>query len=319
MVNTNDGLQGRRPVHVPVMVREVIEFLDLQPGQTVIDGTVGAAGHSRVIIKRIEQNGTLIGLDRDPMMLKLAALALEESNVILRQASYNEISHVLNEIAQTENIDLHRKRASDAICAIKADRILLDLGLSSDQLADDSRGFSWNATGALDMRFDTSAAEPAWRLLETIDESELADVLWEFGEERHSRAIARRIVAQRKTHPIRTAADLVDAVANAIPQSPRRRSDKHPATRVFQALRIVVNDELKHLKQALETDLHDALTPDGRLVVLTFHSLEDRMIKQAFRGAKWQTLTPKPLTATANERRMNPRSRSAKLRAAIKR
>ena len=293
---------SRSARHQPVLLREVLDSLDLRSGLTVVDGTVGAGGHSRPILEQIGPQGRLIGLDRDPMMLTLAAQTVAAPNCDLIQASYADLPDVLRERDMTT-----------------VDRILLDLGLSSDQLADDARGFSFSATGPLDLRFDTRSGQPAWKVLEEISDHDLQDILERYGEERFSGRIARAIVSRQQTAPIRTAGDLAEVVAAAIPASARRTATKHPATRVFQALRIAVNTELEHLEHALNDSLHRTLKPGGRLVAVTFHSLEDRLVKTAFRDkSRWHNLTPKPITARAVERKMNPRSRTAKLRAAIR-
>ena len=289
-------------VHRPVLLREVIRTLELGPGLIVVDGTVGAGGHSREILKHITATGTLIGLDRDPMMLRFASEALPGPNVHLQNDSYRQLSEVLNGMGIS-----------------RVDRILLDLGLSSDQIADESRGFSFHSTGPLDLRFDASSGIPAWELLETIDEDALKSLLQNFGEERYSGSIARSIARCRTTRHIRTAGDLVHAVEAALPVSARKSGGTHPATRVFQALRIAVNDELGQLETALDRTTHESLAPGGVAAVITFHSGEDKLVKQAFRRTdRWQNLTPKPLTPSAVEKRMNPRCRTAKLRAARK-
>jgi 16S rRNA (cytosine1402-N4)-methyltransferase len=289
-------------VHRPVLVHEVIQYLDLRPDHVVIDGTVGAGGHSRVLLDRLGPSGKLIGLDRDPMMLQWAAKNLADPRCTLKQASYAQLPEILDDLG----ID-------------KVDRVLLDLGLASDHLADTSRGFSFQAGGPLDMRFDSSNGVPASQLLATLDESELASLLFKYGEERHSRAIARAIVKRRGEQPLQTVADLLDVVSKSIPGGSRRHFETHPATRVFQALRIAVNHELDHLTQALTTALPDRLQAGGRAVIITFHSLEDRLVKDAFREDQtWQNLTPKPITARPAEVRMNPRCRTAKLRAAVR-
>lgn len=289
-------------VHRPVLVREVLDYLDLKPGLVVVDGTVGGGGHGQLILQRIGPQGTLIGLDRDPQMLRRAAAVLSGGNCSLHQASYAQLDAVL------ARLDIPA-----------VDRILVDLGLSSDQLADESRGFGFEAGGPLDLRFDTSQGEPAWQLLERLSAEELEGLLREYGEERFSRQIAREVAARRTDRPVRTARDLAEAVAAAVPASFRDSARKHPATRVFQALRIAVNDELGHLARALQTTFWTCLRPGGRLVVLTFHSLEDRLVKVAFRDqSRWQNLTPKPQCPSPAEQRLNPRSRSAKLRAALR-
>ncbi len=289
-------------IHKPVLLREVIRFLDLQPGLIVVDGTVGGGGHSRHILEHIGPEGKLIGLDRDPMMLRRAEGALTSSNCSLHQTSYADLPQLLEQLGIGT-----------------VDRILLDLGLSSDQLADETRGFGFKSGGLLDLRFDMHECQPAWMLIEQLDEEQLADLLHRYGEERFSDRIARMLIERRRTHPIRTSRDLVEAVREAVPQAAQQRARRHPATRVFQALRIAVNEELRHLETALRETLPPALTRGGRLVVISFHSLEDRLVKTEFRAEnRWQNLTPKPITPRPVEQKVNPRSRTAKLRAAKK-
>jgi 16S rRNA (cytosine1402-N4)-methyltransferase len=284
-------------VHVPVMVREVLQQLALEPGQTVVDGTVGGGGHSQKILEAIGPTGRLIGLDRDATMLNLARTVLSAPNVTLIQNSYSQLRSVL-----------------DPLGIERVDRIFVDLGLSSDQLADDARGFSFDASGPLDLRFNTDEGRPAWKLLAERDEAALQTMLAELGEEPHSRRIAAAIVGQRARQPIRTARDLADLV---IQVAGGERRERHPATRTFQALRIAVNRELDHIQQALAATFPVCLRVGGLLAVITFHSLEDRLVKDAFRDrSTWETLTPKPMEPTPAEVRFNPRSRSAKLRVA---
>ena len=213
-------------------------------------------------------------------------------------ASYHELAQVL---AQLE------------ISAI--DGILLDLGLSSDQLADSQRGFSFDSTGPLDLRFDPTAGEPTWQWLERLTATQLADLIFKYGEERHSRRIARNIVEEQSKTPIRTAAQLAEIVRRSVPgPSAKQRID--PATRTFQALRIAVNDELGALQRALE-EIPNCLAAGGRAAVISFHSLEDRLVKEAFRDdPRYEVLTRKPLRPTETEIERNPRSRSAKMRVA---
>lgn len=297
----------KRPVHIPVLLREVMEQLDLSPGLVVVDGTVGAGGHSQHILKQIGTTGTLIGLDRDEMMLgfareKLGVETLPDGQCFLRQASYAELPAVLEEL-QIPSVD----------------RVLLDLGLSSDQLSDETRGFGFETPGDLDLRFDTRQGIPAWQLLETLSEAELVEIMEVYGEERFSQRIASQLVQQRKTNPVRTAADLIEAVQAALPAKALATSRKNPATRVFQALRIAANQELEQLETMLDAVLPQALKPGGRAAIISFHSLEDRMVKQAFKGRdQWKNLTAKPITATQAEQRVNPRCRTAKLRVAVK-
>ncbi len=286
-------------VHLPVLVREVLQALQPQPGQVIVDGTVGGGGHSREILSRIGKTGTLIGLDRDPMMLKFAAQKVAGDNVHLVHASYAQLPKVLDELG---------------IAAV--DGILLDLGLSSDQLADRQRGFGFAADGPLDLRFDVTQGEPAWQLLERIDEQELAQLLTDYGEERFAAEIAARIVAARRSEAIRTAQDLTEVVATAINSKRGGRGERNPATRVFQALRIAVNEELGQLEVFLKSHLVNLLQTGGRAAIISFHSLEDRLVKNAFRDKhRFRVLTTKPVIPAAVEQRANPRSRSAKLRA----
>ncbi|MGQ0633657.1 MAG: 16S rRNA (cytosine(1402)-N(4))-methyltransferase RsmH [Planctomycetaceae bacterium] len=287
-----------RSAHVPVMLREVIRALDLAPGQVVVDATVGAGGHSREILARIGPSGLLIGLDRDAMMLDIAARHLSSPACRLVQASYAELPQVLSEL-QIPTVD----------------RLLLDLGLSSDQLADETRGFSFSSSGPLDLRFDVRHGRPAAQLLAQLDERELADLLYGYGEEPDSRRIARQIVERRARRPIVTARDLADVVASCAPRG--KGAERHPATRVFQALRIAVNQELEQLQSFLGGALCECLKPEGIVAFISFHSLEDRLVKQALREPTlWQPLSPRPILPSPAEQRLNPRSRSAKLRAA---
>ncbi len=290
-------------VHTPVLLRDVQRVLELQPGLVVVDGTVGAGGHARMIVSQIGDTGMLIGLDRDPMMLRLAAAVLPVSErVILRQASYVELTDVLKQLGIPT-----------------VDRVLLDLGLSSDQLADESRGFGFRAEGPLDLRFDTRRGRPASELLATATVDELEHWLKEYGEDPESGRIARCLVKRAATNPILTGADLANAVAECLGIKRREPGDKNPATRVFQALRIAVNQELDHVKRGLEESLFRSLKPGGLAAVISFHSLEDRIVKQEFRRAdRWDCLTAKPIVASHQEQRVNPRSRSAKLRVARK-
>jgi 16S rRNA (cytosine1402-N4)-methyltransferase len=320
-MSTDPAVSGSgESVHVPVLLRETLQALELQLGMTIVDGTVGAGGHSREILKRLGPQGQLIGLDRDPMMLAFAAARLSvpqadnptfspqaanPGHCRLVHASYSQLSDVL---------------AQMQIAAV--DRVLLDLGLSSDQLADDTRGFSFHANGPLDLRFDSSQGEPAWQLLASIDRDDLTQLLSELGEEPHAARIAAEIVHRRKRNPVRSAADLSDVVAGISGQpsgtkSGRSKVGRHPATQVFQALRIAVNRELEHVERMMSTVLPSVLKPGGIAVIISFHSLEDRIVKTAFRDERlWQTLRPKPVTPSPAEERLNPRCRTARLRAA---
>ena len=285
-------------VHTSVLPREALSFLALRPGDRVVDGTLGGGGHTRLLAEAVGPTGLVIAIDRDPAAIAAGAEALAGLPVRFAQANFRDIPEVL-----------------DALSIDTVDAVLLDVGLSSDQLADASRGFSFDAEGPLDLRFDTTEGEPAWRLVNRLRPETLADILFEFGEERHSRRIARRVAAEREKEPIRTARQFARIVTSAIPkQYPPPRI--HPATRSFQALRIAVNEELKSLRIALER-VPSRLSPGGRMVVISFHSLEDRLVKQAFRSVQvWECLTRSPVEAAEDEVARNPRSRSARLRAA---
>jgi 16S rRNA (cytosine1402-N4)-methyltransferase len=289
-------------IHVPVLMREVLQQMRLEPGLIVVDGTVGAAGHSREMLKAIGHDGRLIGLDRDPMMLGHAAKIVSGSNVTLRQASYVELPQVLKDLG----VD-------------SVDRILLDLGLSSDQLSDVSRGFGFRSDGPLDLRFDTSTGQSAAQLLAQWNATQLEQIFHDFGEEPHARQLAEFLVKRRATSPIRTGTELADAVAECPAFRRQGQSDKHPATRIFQALRIAVNHELEHVQRGISESAYQSLKPGGLFGVITFHSLEDRLVKNEFKNnLHWDNLTAKPIVATPQEQRFNPRSRSAKLRVAMK-
>jgi 16S rRNA (cytosine1402-N4)-methyltransferase len=291
--------------HVPVLLKEAIDFLAVKRGGTYLDATVGLGGHSLEIARRLGAPGHLIGFDKDPAALEIAQKRLMPAD---RQPVSDWPTITL----------LHRSFAELANGQRPAtiDGILADLGVSSLQLGDPARGFSFQAEGPLDMRMNPMSGETAEQVVNHIDERELADVIYEFGEERRSRRIARAIVRSR---PIRTTKQLVEVVSAAARSMKHERI--HPATRTFQALRIFVNRELDDLKALLEAAPR-ALKPGGRLVVISFHSLEDRIVKDALReGAKqgwYELLTKKPVTASEEEIDRNPRSRSAKMRAAEK-
>lgn len=306
MTESSTGVGDRFPaVHRPVLLREVLDALAIESGQIVLDGTVGAGGHSRKILEQLGTAGTLIGLDRDPMMLEFARKHLAESqqdNFDLKQNSYSEMNDALASL----NIE-------------HVDRVLLDLGLSSDQLNDRDRGFGIETDGLFDLRFDTSSGKPAWRLIEELSETEIADIIHNFGEERHSRRIASEFQHRKKQSELKTAAEVADAVTAAISRQVKADERKKSVIRVFQAFRIAANDELGHLETFLNSTIHAGLVTGGRVAVISFHSLEDRLVKTAFRDKeRWQNLTTKPITAGSVEKRMNPRCRTAKLRAAIR-
>jgi 16S rRNA (cytosine1402-N4)-methyltransferase len=294
-----DGSMPSSPIHIPVLPDEILSWLNPQPGQIIVDGTLGGGGHTRLIAKRLgggDSSGFVLALDRDAAAIAAAEQNLAGLPIKVAQSNFCEVSSVLDELQ------------IDAV-----DGVLLDLGLSSDQLADEGRGFSFDAGGELDLRFNRDEGEPAASLVARLPERELADLIYQFGEERFSRRIARRIVAQRAERPIKTAAELAQLVRRCVPRS----ADKlDPATRTFQALRIAVNRELESLDLALAR-IPDRLRPGGRLAIISFHSLEDRRVKEAFRSdPRLEPLTKKPIRPTGEEAYRNPRSRSAKLRVA---
>ncbi len=298
------GRGGKEEVgHVPVLLQEAIDFLAIRRGGTYIDATLGLAGHSYEIAKRLGAPGRLIGFDKDPAALEIARQRLGQPPAELR-GDWPQIELVNESFA---DIGKHVRPPS-------ADGLLVDLGLSSVQVEDAARGFSFQAEGPLDMRMDPRSESTADQVVNRLDEKTLADVIYEFGEERRSRRIARAIVRSR---PIRTTAQLAKIISAA---SRSMKSERiHPATRTFQAIRIFVNRELEDL-EALLASAPQVLKTGGRLVVISFHSLEDRRVKDAFREGErsglYRVLTKKPVTASAAEVDRNPRSRSAKLRAA---
>lgn len=293
--------------HVPVLLKEAIDFLAVKRGGTYLDATVGLGGHSYEIARRLGAPGHLIGFDKD-------AAALERARAVLFDAGSFESGR--RDAGATQITLIHASFAEVGLRVAPAslDGMMADLGVSSLQLNDPARGFSFQAEGALDMRMNPMSGETAEQVVNHIDERELADVIYEFGEERRSRRIARAIVRSR---PIRTTKQLVEVISAAARSMKHERI--HPATRTFQALRIFVNRELDDLKALLEA-APGVLKPGGRLVVISFHSLEDRIVKDALReGAQrgwYRLLTKKPVTAGAEEIEHNPRSRSAKMRAA---
>jgi 16S rRNA (cytosine1402-N4)-methyltransferase len=285
------------PRHLPVLSDKVLHFLDPQPGQTIVDCTVGAGGHARLIAERLGASGRLIGLDQDAAMLELARPQLQGLPVQLLHGNFDQLQPLLQRLG---------------IAAV--DGVLADLGVCSDQLDDGERGFSFQHAGPLDMRLDRTVGEPAKTLLQRLNERELADLFWKYGEERFSRRIARRIVETRARKALQTTEELADLLRRCVPRGRGHGID--PATRVFQALRIAVNDELGALERLLAA-LPYCVRPGGRAVLISFHSLEDRQVKQAFRDRRtWQALTRKPVLAEEAETAQNPRARSAKLRAA---
>jgi 16S rRNA (cytosine1402-N4)-methyltransferase len=282
--------------HVPVLLAETLELLAVRPGGFFVDGTLGLAGHAAAILRAGAPGGRLLGLDRDGEALDRARkhLAPFGDRARLEQGDFREIP--------------------ERLAGAEADGILLDLGVSSVQLDDAERGFSFQAEGPLDMRMDRSEGPTAASLLNRMGEKELADLIYEYGQEPASRRIARAIVRARDERPITTTTELADIVRRAAPR--RGRPGHHPATRTFQALRIRTNRELDGLGEALER-IAGCLRPGGRMVVIAFHSLEDRAAKAAFRALAvrgFRPLTRKPVRPGEAEVRLNPRARSARLR-----
>ncbi|HVH34058.1 MAG TPA: 16S rRNA (cytosine(1402)-N(4))-methyltransferase RsmH [Tahibacter sp.] len=297
--------------HVPVMLAEAVDALAVKPDGVYLDGTFGRGGHAREVLKRLGAGGRLLLLDRDPQAIAMARAEFgQDPRVQVRHGSFADLA----EWDATEG---------------GLDGVLLDIGVSSPQLDDPQRGFSFQADAPLDMRMDTTQGESAAEFLARASEEAIADVLYNYGEERMSRRIARWIVERRQDQPIRTTAELAELCARA---NPKREPGKHPATRTFQALRIAVNGELDALERGL-AGAERRLKPGGRLVVISFHSLEDRIVKQFIRGRSQppparRGLPPPPhapltLRALGNARlpgdqeiERNPRARSAVLRVA---
>jgi 16S rRNA (cytosine1402-N4)-methyltransferase len=286
--------------HEPVLLAEVLELLRVKPGETVVDGTLGSGGHASEILKRLSGTGRLVGIDQDPEALGRAKENLKEfPNVEYIHGGFEELDKMLNHL----NLGM-------------IDAVLLDVGLSSEQLEEARRGFSFLKEGPLDMRMDPSKSLRAYDLVNELSERELTELFRRYGEERWAGRIARVICRERRRQPIETTGALVEAVKQAVPK-PLHFGPRHPAMRVFQALRIRVNDELGALETALPKALA-ALRPGGRLAVISFHSLEDRIVKQTFR--RWaeedrgEVLTRKPVRPGPEEVERNPRSRSARLR-----
>jgi 16S rRNA (cytosine1402-N4)-methyltransferase len=302
--------QGRE--HVPVLYHEVLEAMQPRSGCRYVDATLGTGGHAAGILDASAPDGKLLGLDADPEAITYAreVLRVYGDRVVLQAANFRQIDAVAPGLGFEE-----------------VDGILMDLGLSSRQLGQSSRGFSFSQDGPLDMRFDPGRGRSAADLVNHLPEAELADLFWRFGEERHSRRIARAIVAAR---PLTTTGQLADVVSRTV----GRREKIHPATRIFQALRIAVNHELEALSEALP-QARDLLRPGGRIAVIAFHSLEDRLVKHFFleeardclcppeavvcvcqHKATLRVLTRRPIRPTDEERAANPPSRSARLRVA---
>jgi len=305
--------------HVPVLLAEVLEALNLAPGRRVVDATLGGAGHAREIVTRIAPGGVLVGVDQDPE-------AQAEAATVLQEAAPESVAVRL---VRSNFAQIRSAVTSAGLTAV--DGVLMDLGVSSHQLDTPGRGFSFRAQGPLDMRMDPeTGGETAAELLNRLPEADIARILFEYGEEQRSRRIASEIVRRRQARPLQTTEDLVDAVRGAMPFR-TRPGEIHPATRTFQAVRIAVNRELAVLEQALREAVQ-VLAPGGRLVVIAYHSLEDRIAKNIFAelsGKRVETdlplpappeeptvrlVTRKPVGPSEDEVRRNPRSRSAKLR-----
>lgn len=290
------NLQENSQYHIPVMTSEVLEFLNLKMDGVYIDGTIGAGGHTNEILSNLSSKAKVIGLDRDNDALEISKKRLIhfKKQISLHHSSYHHISNIM----KLNNIS-------------KVDGILLDLGLSSMQLNTKNRGFSFQKNDRIDMRFDQSSGETANELIKRLTQEQLADIIFEFGEERRSRRIAKSI---KKSNMLITTNDLTDAIRKSTPPHQRNKT----LARVYQALRIAVNNEIEKLKNFLEIFLHH-LNSKGRLVIISYHSIEDRLVKNFFRQLKLDNkaniLTKKPLTPSTKEIQSNRRSRSAKIRA----
>ena len=293
-------------MHTPVMLTEVLDHLNLAPGKIIVDATVGTAGHSIDIIKRISPGGKLICIDRDEASLRVAQerLADYRRNCEFVYSNFLELDTALES------------------CHVRGvDGFVFDLGISSYQLDDPDRGFSFQSEGPLDMRLDKNSYISAYDLVNNLNEDEISTLLWVFGQERWHNRIARYLVAERQKHPISTTQQLSDIVVKAIPPRYRGHQRIHPATRTFQAVRIAVNREIEAIDIAI-TKAIGYLNHTGRICVIAFHSLEDRAVKVAFRkeaaAGRIKIITPKPLVPSQEEIALNPASRSAKFRVAEK-
>lgn len=293
--------------HAPVLTREVCELLAVRTGETVLDATVGVGAHARLFAEALGPEGTLVGLDVDPANLAVARRTLSEAvcRVELVHANFAELGPVL-----------------ESLGVAQVDVLFADLGVSSTQLDDAARGFSFQRDGALDMRMDPRLTTTATDLINRLKEQELGDLFYHNAQERAARRIAKRVCEARREKRITTTRQLARIISNALGVDPSsRRAKIHPATRTFLALRIAVNDEIGCL-QALLAAAPGVLRPGGRIGVIAFHSVEDKPVKTDFRGRKregvYRIVTQRPVVAGAEERRANPRSRSAKLRVAIR-
>lgn len=287
--------------HVPVLLEQVVHWLNPRPGMVLIDGTLGGGGHARRLAEGVGHDGLIIGIDRDPAAIDAAEQSLSGLPVQLVRANFCDLPEVLKQL-EIKTVD----------------GVVLDLGLSSDQLADRGRGFSFWSDGPLDLRFDPLSGEPARRLINRLSVEHLTKLISTYGEERYSRRIAQAIVRRRREQPIETSGELAKLIRGSVPR-PRGPERIDPATRTFQALRIAVNDELKSLETALRR-IPGCLSNGARMAVISFHSLEDRRVKEAFLGdERLRVLTRRPIRPDQQEISDNPRSRSAKLRVAERR
>lgn len=300
-------IKVEQKIHIPVMMQEVLNYLDLKPGKIIMDSTIGTGGHSRSILERIMPGGRLIGIDRDQESLSVASERLRDfaGAYELIQGNFMDMDDILKRL----NIK-------------RIDGILFDLGISSFQLDNPQRGFSFQQEGPLDMRLDRNSYISAYDLVNNLNEEEISSLLWTFGQERWHNRIARLLVEERQRQPITTTAQLAAIVVRAVPYRYRYKHYRiHPATRTFLGIRIAVNRELETLETAINKAL-SLLNKNGRICVISFHSLEDRVVKLSFRKAASEgtinIMTPKPLTPTMGEVEANPSSRSAKLRVAEK-
>lgn len=289
-------------VHESVLLKEVLEYLDPRPGDVIVDGTLGLGGHAEAILERIAPGGKLIGLDRDEKAIEMAKERLGKfgKSAMLIKENYKNVAARLKDMGEAP-----------------VRGMLLDLGISSMQVDDAQRGFSFMKEAPLDMRMDRASALTAKEIINKFSKEELLTILWEYAEERFARRIVDRILVERARHQIHTTTQLAQIIFTAVPAS-YRYGRIHPATRSFQGLRIAVNKEIEALRLFLENGL-DVLTDGGRLVIISFHSLEDRLVKTAFRKYKseglGEILTKRPVGPGQAEESKNPRSRSAKLRA----
>ncbi len=287
--------------HVPVMVQEVLHWLRPQEGKTYVDCTVGGGGHSKAILDKLRGKTRILGIDRDGVALEITRAELEiyRDQIILRKGNFRNLASILQE----EGIS-------------KADGILYDLGLSTIQLDDPGRGFSFRYDAPLDMRMDRTEALTAAHLLRQLSTQEIGDIFFRLGQERWAKRIAEFVTKERRSHPITTTLDLVKITEKAIPARVRTKRRIHFATKVFQALRIAINQELDNLRESLPCSL-DLVRKKGRVCVISYHSLEDRIVKNEFREAaegRVKILTKKVIKPSQEEIRRNPRARSAKMR-----